>query len=95
MRGQRVAGPSGKACEPASALRAVLVEVSRNRALNHVMQHEFIEQRNGLMRHIMQHAVDRGEIDSAAIRDELWDVLPGYLIFRSIIADRPPTGRTV
>ena len=26
---------------------------------------------------------------------ELWDLLPGYLIFRSIIPDRPPTRRTV
>ena len=31
----------------------------------------------------------------AAINDEIWDLLPGYLIFRSIIAGRPPTQRTV
>ena len=37
----------------------------------------------------------RGEIAEAAITDELWDLLPGYLIFRSIIPDRPPTRRTV
>jgi hypothetical protein len=29
-------------------------------------------------------AVDRGEIDAAAITEDLWDVMPGYLIFRSI-----------
>ncbi|HYB34951.1 MAG TPA: TetR/AcrR family transcriptional regulator [Mycobacterium sp.] len=79
----------------ATTIRAVLVEVSRNRALNYVMQHEFVDQRKALMRHILQQAVDRGEIDAAAISDELWDLLPGYLIFRSIIQSRPPTRHTV
>ncbi|HUH70834.1 MAG TPA: TetR/AcrR family transcriptional regulator [Mycobacterium sp.] len=79
----------------ASTMRAVLVEVSRNSALNDAMQHQFVDQRKALMRHILQQAVDRGEIDSAVISDELWDVLPGYLIFRSIISGRPPTRRTV
>jgi AcrR family transcriptional regulator len=79
----------------ASTLRAVLVEISRNPALNDVMQHQFVDQRKALIQHILQQAVDRGEIDNAAISDELWDVLPGYLIFRSIISGRPPTQHTV
>jgi hypothetical protein len=48
-----------------------------------------------LIRYVLQQAVDRGEIDASAINDELWDLLPGYLIFRSIIPSRPPTRRTV
>ncbi|HZC10480.1 MAG TPA: TetR/AcrR family transcriptional regulator [Mycobacterium sp.] len=79
----------------AGTIRAVLVEVSRNSALNDVMQHEFIEQRKALMSHILQQAVDRGEIDRAAVNDELWDLLPHYLIFRSIIPGQPPTRQTV
>lgn len=39
--------------------------------------------------------MDRGEIDSAVVPDELWDVLPGYLVFRTLIAGRPPTTETV
>jgi hypothetical protein len=39
--------------------------------------------------------MDRGEIRADAISDELWDLLPGYLIFRSIMPGRPPTRRTV
>jgi AcrR family transcriptional regulator len=78
-----------------STIRAVLVEVSRNPALNDVMQHQFIDQRKALIQHVLQQAVCRGEIDAAAITDELWDLLPGYLIFRSIIPGRPPTRRTV
>jgi AcrR family transcriptional regulator len=79
----------------AGTIRAVLVEVSRSPALNEVMQHEFIEQRKALMIHILQQAVDRGEIDRAAVNDELWDVMPHYLIFRSILPGPPPTRQTV
>ncbi|MGB8211134.1 MAG: TetR/AcrR family transcriptional regulator [Mycobacterium sp.] len=79
----------------AGTIRAVLVEISRNPALNDVMQHQFIEQRKALMDQILQQAVGRGEIDQAAINDELWDLLPHYLIFRSIIPGRPPTRHTV
>jgi AcrR family transcriptional regulator len=79
----------------AGTIRAVLVEVSRSPALNDVMQHQFIEERRALMYHILRQAVDRGEIDQAAIDDELWDLLPHYLIFRSIFPGRPPTRRTV
>jgi AcrR family transcriptional regulator len=81
--------------EHASTMRAVMVEVSRNPALNDVMQHQFLDQRKALMDHVLGQAVDRGEIDAAAVTDDLWDVMPGYLIFRSIWSARPPTRRTV
>jgi AcrR family transcriptional regulator len=84
-----------EAHQHASTIRAVLVEVSRNPALNDVMQHQFIDHRKALIRHVLQQAVDRGEIAEAAITDELWDLLPGYLIFRSIMPNRPPTPETV
>jgi hypothetical protein len=58
------------------------------------MQHQFVDQRRALIQHVLRQAVERGEIE-AAISDELWDLLLGYLIFRSIIASRPPTQRTV
>ncbi|MDD7811343.1 TetR/AcrR family transcriptional regulator [Mycobacterium sp. CSUR Q5927] len=79
----------------ASTIRAVLVEVSRNPALNDAMQHQFIDQRKALMLHILGQAVDRGEVDAAAVNDDLWDVLPGYLIFRSLVSGRATTARTV
>jgi AcrR family transcriptional regulator len=79
----------------ASTIRAVHFEVSRSPALNDVMQHQFIDQRKASIQHILQQAVERGEIDQAAISNELWDLLPGYLIFRSIFDSRPPTRHTV
>jgi AcrR family transcriptional regulator len=78
-----------------ATIRAVLVEVSNNPALNEAMQHEFVDQRRALLMYVLQQAVNRGEIDGAAISDELWDLLPGYLIFRSIIQNRPPSTDTV
>jgi AcrR family transcriptional regulator len=79
----------------AGTIRAVLVEVSRSPALSDVMQHQFIDQRKALITHILYEAADRGEIDRAAINDELWDLLPHYLIFRSIFPGQPPTRQTV
>lgn len=79
----------------ASTIRAVLVEASRHPELNDALQHQFIEQRKALVQHILRQAVERGEIAEAALTDELWDLLPGYLIFRSIIPGSPPTRRTV
>ena len=72
-----------------------MVEVARSPALNDVMQHEFLNQRKALFKHILAQAVERGEIDAAAVSEELWDVMPGYLIFRSIWSGRPPNRRTV
>lgn len=81
--------------EHASTIRAVMVEVSRHPALNEAMQEQFLKQRKELLQHVLHQAVDRGEISEEVISDELWDLLPGYLIFRSIIPGRPPTRRTV
>lgn len=87
-----VCGEHGR--QHASTIRAVMVEVSRHPALNDALQEQFLKQRKALIQHVLEQAVDRGEITKDAITDELWDLLPGYLIFRSII-DRPPTRRTV
>lgn len=79
----------------AGTIRAVMVEVSRDPALKDALQHQFLDQRKALFQHILRQAVDRGEIAETAFDDELWDLLPGYLIFRSIIPSRPPTQHTV
>jgi AcrR family transcriptional regulator len=81
--------------QQAGTIRAVLVEVSRHPALNEALQHQFLDQRKALIQEVLHRAVIRGEIDAAAISDELWDLLPGYLIFRSIVPSRPPTEHTV
>lgn len=84
-----------QAAKHASTIGAVLPELTRNPALGDAMQHEFVDQRRVLITDILRQAVERGEIDAAAICDELWDVLPGYLVFRNMIPGRPPTDATV
>jgi len=79
----------------ASTIRAVLVEVSHHPALSDALRHQFLDQREALIRHILQQAVDRGEIAEAALPDELWDLMPNYLIFRTIIPGQPPNRETV
>jgi AcrR family transcriptional regulator len=81
--------------EHARTIRAVMVEVSRHPALNDALQEQFLKQRKAMIQHVLQQAVDRGEIAQDVVTDELWDLLPGYLIFRSIIPGRPPTRDTV
>jgi AcrR family transcriptional regulator len=98
LRGDLLAlgqGISQQTHEQAGTIRAVLVEISRHPALFDAMQHEFLDQRKALIQDVLRDAVLRGEIDAAAISDELWDLLPGYLIFRSIMPNRPPTEHTV
>ncbi|MET0700792.1 MAG: TetR/AcrR family transcriptional regulator [Mycobacterium sp.] len=84
-----------QACQHASAMTAVFTEVSRNPALSAVMQDEFVHQRKLLMTQVLSDAVDRGEIDATVISDDIWDLLPGYLLFRFLIPGRPPTQETV
>ena len=79
----------------ASTIRAVLVEVSRSAELDAMMQEQFLDQRKALMSHVLGRAVDRGEIEGSAITEDLWDVLPGYLIYRFVLTGRAPSSRTV
>ena len=81
--------------QQAGTIRAVMVEVSRQPALHEAMQNEFLDQRKALIQEVLHQAAERGEIEEAVISDELWDLLPGYLIFRSIMHYRPPTEHTV
>jgi AcrR family transcriptional regulator len=79
----------------ASTMSAVMTEISHSPALSAALQNEFVHQRKLLITEVLTDAADRGEIGAAAIHDELWDVLPGYLVFRSLIPGRPPTQGTV
>jgi len=81
--------------EHAATMRAVLGEVSRNPALHEAMQRQLIDQRRAVMKTVVKQAVERGEIHADAVNSDLWDLLPGYLIFRGVIQDRPATRRTV
>lgn len=84
----------GHAREHAATMRAVMSEVSRIPALSTALQ-RFLAGRKALTRNILMRAVKRGEIDADALDRELWDILPGYLVYRAVIEDRPATRKTV
>ncbi|MGV0037047.1 TetR/AcrR family transcriptional regulator [Mycobacterium colombiense] len=79
----------------AGTLRAVMAELARNPALSVAVREDFLRRHRSLITGILNEAADRGEIDSSVVNDELWDVLPGYLLYRSLIPGRPPTRKTV
>jgi AcrR family transcriptional regulator len=79
----------------ASTIRAVLVETSRSAELETMMHEQFLDQREEVMKHVLARAVERGEIDGSTIAEDLWDVLPGYLIYRTVLTGRSPSRRTV
>ena len=79
----------------AGTIRAVLVEVSRSPELDAMLQEQFLDQRKALMAHVLARAVDRGEIKASAITEDLWDVLPGYLIYRLVLTGRARSHRTI
>ncbi len=81
--------------EHGSTLRAVLGEASRNTDLGDALQEQLFDQRRAMMKDVLTHAVDRGEICPEVVDSELWDLLPGYLIYRAVIQNRPATRRTV
>ncbi len=84
-----------QACEHGSTMRAVLNEMSHNPRLSEAMQNEFVHQRKLVIDKVLNDAVGRGEIDASKINDEIYDLLPGYLVFRSLVSGRPPTEETV
>ncbi|OAN34559.1 TetR/AcrR family transcriptional regulator [Mycolicibacterium iranicum] len=84
-----------QAREHGSTMRAVLNEMSHSPRLREAMQHEFVDQRKLVMESVLADAVARDEIDASAISDEIYDLLPGYLVFRALVSPRPPTEETV
>lgn len=84
----------GHAREHAATMRAVLGELNRIPALHTALQ-RFLAGRKALIRDILARAAGRGEIEVAAVDNDLWDVMSGYLVYRAVIADRPATRKMV
>jgi AcrR family transcriptional regulator len=84
-----------QAQQHSATMKAVLNEMSHSAALRTAMQDNFVYHRNRLIDAVLREAVDRGEIDAAAINPEIWDLLPGYLVFRALVSERPPSDHTV
>lgn len=84
-----------QAREHTGTMRAVLNEMSHSPALQQAMQEKFVLQRKLVIDEVLAAAVERGEIAASAISEEIYDLLPGYLVFRAVVSDRQPTDDTV
>lgn len=78
-----------------ATMRAVLDEMSRSEALSAAMRDNFVHQRKQLIKDVLGEAVTRGEIDAAVVNPEIWDLMPGYLVFRALVSGDPPNDETV
>ncbi|PZS26993.1 MAG: TetR family transcriptional regulator [Pseudonocardiales bacterium] len=78
-----------------NAIGGLLPEIRRSPKLRAVFEREFFVERRALMHSLLARAVERSEISATVISDELWDVLPGYLVFRTLVPGRPPSLETV
>jgi AcrR family transcriptional regulator len=86
----------GRLVHGSGTLAAVVPELSRSAELNAVVRRELVDKQEAVMRAVFQRAAERGEINSAAVTDEVWDVLSGYLLMRFLVPVRSqPTNRTV
>lgn len=83
------------AAQHTPTMRAVLNEIARSPALTEAFRTEFIAPRREMIMAVLNGAVERGEIDAAAINEEIWDVLSGYLVFRTLLPVTSPTAETV
>ncbi|WP_431235995.1 TetR/AcrR family transcriptional regulator (plasmid) [Mycolicibacterium psychrotolerans] len=84
-----------QAQEHSATVRAVLNVMSQSPALTAAMQEQFIRPRQAVVDAVLQAAAERGEISTTALNTEISDLLPGYLVFRTLVTDRPPTDETV
>jgi AcrR family transcriptional regulator len=78
----------------AGTLAAVLIEVRRNPHLSAVVEQQLLHEKRPITQTILRQAADRGEIHPSKIDTDLWDILPGYLLFRFLVPGRPVTADT-
>lgn len=78
----------------AGTLTAILVEVRRNPHLSAVIEQRLLDEKRPITQAILRQAADRGEIHPSKIDTDLWDILPGYLLFRFLVPGRPVTPET-
>ncbi len=85
----------GQATALAGTLTAVLIELRRNPHLSAVVEKELLHEKRPIIQTVLRQAADRGEIHPSRIETDLWDRLPGYLLFRFLVPGRGVTPDTI
>jgi AcrR family transcriptional regulator len=70
-------------------IAGILAAGGRNPMLRELLVNDLHRARKEQFHGVLQRAVARGEISSAVISDDIWDLLPAYIMFR-VLQDKQP-----
>ena len=70
-------------------IAGILAAGERSPRLRELLAKDLYDERRDQVRGVLRRAATRGEIARHAISDDLWDVLPAYILFRTLLDERP------
>lgn len=73
----------------------ILAAAERSPQLRKVLVEDLARDRKEQVHGVLRRAVARGEIVSAVISEDLWDLLPAYITFRALQHNRPVSAQTL
>ncbi len=76
-------------------MRAVLNEMTHNHACRKSCRSSSYASADWYSRACWPTPPNAVRFPTSTIHEELFDLMPGYLVFRSVVCDRPPTDETV
>lgn len=85
----RVAGEYGR------VIAGILAAGERSPRLRELLARDLYDERRDQVQGVLRRAATRGEIAQEAISDDLCDVLPAYILFRTLLDERPVTPATL
>jgi AcrR family transcriptional regulator len=77
------------AAEYGRIIAGILAAGERSPRLRELLAKDLYDQRRDQVQGVLHRAAARGEIAWQAISDDLWDVLPAYILFRTLLDERP------
>jgi AcrR family transcriptional regulator len=80
---------AGVAGEYGRVIAGILAAGERSPRLRELLAKDLYDERRDQVQGVLRRAAARGEIAQQAISDGLWDVLPAYILFRTLIDERP------
>jgi hypothetical protein len=70
-------------------IAGILAAGERSPRLRELLAKDLYYERRDQVQGVLRRAATREEIAQEASSDDLWDVLPGYILFRTLIDERP------
>jgi AcrR family transcriptional regulator len=70
-------------------IAGILAAGERSPRLRELLAKDLYYERRDQVQGVLRRAATRGEIAQEAIGDDLWDVLPAYILFRTLLGERP------